>query len=101
MAPEDSTADVTADLQAGEASAQRAVEGLAGAARLEPESPAESRPGRPRRTPADLTAAAFFDVDNTLVHGSSLVHLGRGLAARKYFRYSDVWKPSTPRPSSS
>jgi len=42
--------------------------------------------------PADLTAAAFFDVDNTLVQGSSLVHFGRGLAARKYFRYGEVWK---------
>jgi HAD superfamily hydrolase (TIGR01490 family) len=43
-------------------------------------------------SPLDLTAAAFFDVDNTLVQGSSLVHFGRGLAARKYFRYGDVWK---------
>ncbi|MBY0442205.1 MAG: HAD-IB family hydrolase [Mycobacteriaceae bacterium] len=40
--------------------------------------------------PIDLTAAAFFDVDNTLVQGSSLVHFGRGLAARKYFTYLDV-----------
>ncbi|WP_019971909.1 HAD family phosphatase [Mycobacterium sp. 141] len=40
--------------------------------------------------PPDLTAAAFFDVDNTLVHGSSLVHFARGLAARKYFTYSDI-----------
>jgi HAD superfamily hydrolase (TIGR01490 family) len=40
--------------------------------------------------PVDLTAAAFFDVDNTLVQGSSLVHFGRGLAARKYFTYRDV-----------
>ncbi|AMW21539.1 hydrolase [Mycobacteroides chelonae] len=40
--------------------------------------------------PADLTAAAFFDVDNTLVHGSSLVHFGRGLAQRDYFQYSDM-----------
>lgn len=39
---------------------------------------------------ADLTAAAFFDVDNTLVHGSSLVHFGRGLAARQYFTYGDL-----------
>ncbi|WP_353615635.1 HAD-IB family hydrolase [Mycobacterium sp. D16R24] len=44
-------------------------------------------PGPP---PADLTAAAFFDVDNTLVHGSSLVHFGRGLAQRDYFQYSDM-----------
>ncbi|MDI3312805.1 MAG: HAD-IB family hydrolase [Mycobacterium sp.] len=40
--------------------------------------------------PVDLTAAAFFDVDNTLVQGSSLLHFGRGLAARKYFTYRDV-----------
>ena len=40
--------------------------------------------------PPDLTAAAFFDVDNTLVHGSSLVHFARGLAARKYFTYGDL-----------
>lgn len=40
--------------------------------------------------PTDLTAAAFFDVDNTLVHGSSVVHFGRGLAARNYFTYRDV-----------
>ena len=48
--------------------------------------------GRTAAVRADLTAAAFFDVDNTLVQGSSLVHFGRGLAARKYFQYSDVWK---------
>lgn len=59
---------------AGEASAERALEDL------------------PAPPPRDLTAAAFFDVDNTLVQGSSLVHFGRGLAARKYFQYSEVWK---------
>ncbi len=62
-------------MESGQASAEQAVEGLSA--------------GPP---PVDLTAAAFFDVDNTLVQGSSLVHFGRGLAARKYFRYSDVWK---------
>ncbi|WP_408065931.1 HAD family hydrolase [[Mycobacterium] vasticus] len=40
--------------------------------------------------PVDLTAAAFFDVDNTLVQGSSMVHFGRGLASRNYFTYRDV-----------
>ena len=39
----------------------------------------------PPPPPPDLTAAAFFDVDNTLVHGSSLLHFARGLAARKNF----------------
>ena len=62
---------------AGDVSAEVAVEALAAT-------------GAP--PPLDLTAAAFFDVDNTLVQGSSLVHFGRGLAARKYFRYSEVWK---------
>lgn len=64
---------------AGDASAAAAVTDLA----TEP-VPAPPAP------PPDLTAAAFFDVDNTLVHGSSLVHFARGLAARKYFTYHDV-----------
>lgn len=64
---------------AGDASAAAAVTDLA----TEP-VPAPPAP------PPDLTAAAFFDVDNTLVHGSSLVHFARGLAARKYFTYRDV-----------
>ena len=62
-------------MESGQASAEKAVDGLVA--------------GPP---PLDLTAAAFFDVDNTLVQGSSLVHFGRGLAARDYFQYSDVWK---------
>src|SRR5262249_28356171 len=64
---------------AGEASAEAAVAELAVEAATTPPPP-----------PADLTAAAFFDVDNTLVHGSSMVHFARGLAARKYFTYGDL-----------
>ncbi|BBZ65697.1 MAG: HAD-IB family hydrolase [Mycolicibacterium insubricum] len=64
--------------EAGDASAERAVADL----RADPAIP----------SPSDLTAAAFFDVDNTLVQGSSLVHFARGLAARKYFTYADVAK---------
>ena len=45
---------------------------------------AEDRP----QPPIDLTAAAFFDVDNTLVQGSSAVHFGRGLAALELFHVS-------------
>ncbi|KAA8970176.1 HAD family phosphatase [Mycobacterium sp.] len=60
---------------AGGASAERALDGL--------------RAG-PKQPPVDLTAAAFFDVDNTLVQGSSLLHFGRGLASRNYFTYRDV-----------
>ena len=34
---------------------------------------------------ADPTAAAFFDVDNTMMQGASIYYFARGLAARKYF----------------
>jgi len=40
--------------------------------------------------PLDLTAAAFFDVDNTMVQGASIIHFARGLAARKYFTSGDL-----------
>ena len=40
----------------------------------------------PRST--DLTAAAFFDVDNTMMMGASIFHFARGLAARKFFTTS-------------
>ncbi len=38
----------------------------------------------------DLTAAAFFDVDNTMMQGASLFHFARGLATRKFFTTGDV-----------
>jgi HAD superfamily hydrolase (TIGR01490 family) len=38
----------------------------------------------------DPTAAAFFDVDNTMMMGASLFWFARGLAARKYFTARDV-----------
>lgn len=65
---------------AGEASAKVALD------TLHARAPADDRPEVPR----DLTAAAFFDVDNTLVQGASIVHFARGLAARKYFSYGDI-----------
>jgi HAD superfamily hydrolase (TIGR01490 family) len=40
----------------------------------------------------DLTAAAFFDVDNTMMVGASIFHFARGLAARKYFTSADLLK---------
>lgn len=47
-------------------------------------------------TPADPTAAAFFDVDNTIVQGASIFHLARGLHRRKFFTTRDIlgaaWK---------
>jgi len=38
----------------------------------------------------DLTAAAFFDVDNTMMVGASIFYFARGLAARKFFTTSDL-----------
>jgi HAD superfamily hydrolase (TIGR01490 family) len=40
--------------------------------------------------PPDPTAAAFFDVDNTMMQGASIYWFARGLAARKYFTAGDL-----------
>ncbi|MGH3632038.1 MAG: HAD family hydrolase [Sciscionella sp.] len=63
---------------AGEASAAAAVDSAQAAA------------AAPFPVPPDLTAAAFFDVDNTMMMGASIFHFARGLAARKYFSSSDL-----------
>lgn len=36
------------------------------------------------------TRAAFFDVDNTIMRGASIYHLGVGLARLKYFTMGDI-----------
>ena len=40
----------------------------------------------------DLTAAAFFDVDNTIMQGASIFHLARGLHRRNFFTTADIAK---------
>jgi HAD superfamily hydrolase (TIGR01490 family) len=40
--------------------------------------------------PPDPTAAAFFDIDNTIVRGASIFHLAMGLAKRRFFSTSDA-----------
>lgn len=46
--------------------------------------------------PADPSAAAFFDVDNTIMQGASIFHLARGLHRRKFFTTREIlgaaWK---------
>ena len=76
--PEFGPAEQRLETLAASASAERALEGV------------QEQESGPEQPPVDLTAAAFFDVDNTLVQGSSVIHFGRGLAARKYFTYRDV-----------
>src|SRR3954447_15309699 len=47
-------------------------------------------------TPLDPTAAAFFDVDNTVMQGASIFHFARGLHRRNFFTTRDIlgaaWK---------
>ncbi len=43
-------------------------------------------------TPPDPTAAAFFDVDNTVMQGASIFHLARGLHRRQFFTTKDIVK---------
>ena len=65
-------------LLAGRAAAEAArAQGAA-----EPEFPA---PGDPR-------AGAFFDLDNTVMQGAAIFHLGRGLYKRKFFRKRELLK---------
>ncbi|MFI5504867.1 HAD family hydrolase [Corynebacterium kutscheri] len=49
----------------------------------------------PHITP-DNGVAAFFDIDNTLIQGSSLIAFAYGLAKRRYFKISEIipvaWK---------
>ena len=46
--------------------------------------------------PIDSGAAAFFDVDNTLIQGSSLISFGLGLARKRFLTFKQirtiVWK---------
>ena len=51
---------------------------------------ADAAPATPLAVPTDLTAGAFFDVDNTMMMGASIFHFARGLAARKFFTTADL-----------
>jgi HAD superfamily hydrolase (TIGR01490 family) len=92
MASSDSSSDSSSDTGSADGAGRVELDALATSASAERalndlrSAPEETRP----QPPIDLTAAAFFDVDNTLVQGSSVVHFGRGLAARRYFSYRDV-----------
>jgi phosphoserine phosphatase len=57
---------------------------VAGEAAAAAATPDEHRPE------PDPTAAAFFDVDNTMMRGASIYYFARGLAARKLFTMRDL-----------
>jgi HAD superfamily hydrolase (TIGR01490 family) len=63
----------------------RPLDGIAAACA----SAAAANVGGPRPAP-DLSAGAFFDVDNTIMRGASIFHFARGLAARKLFTSMDL-----------
>jgi HAD superfamily hydrolase (TIGR01490 family) len=67
--------------------------GEASAAAAEVDRPTSVPDLTPESDPAvvpDPTAAAFFDVDNTLMRGASIYHFARGLAARGMFGPRDL-----------
>ncbi|SFD80457.1 HAD family hydrolase [Streptomyces aidingensis] len=65
---------------AGVASAEAALSALPG-----PAAPVAEFP-----VPGDVRAAAFFDLDNTIMQGAAIFHLGRGLYKRKFFRKREL-----------
>jgi HAD superfamily hydrolase (TIGR01490 family) len=44
----------------------------------------------PVHVPPDPHAAAFFDVDNTMMIGASIFHFAKGMAARDFFSWRDL-----------
>ena len=57
-----------------------------------PERYAGSVPVVPGRVGEPAGAAAFFDLDNTLIQGASLFHLARGLAAHRFLSGREIAK---------
>ncbi|SPF06806.1 Phosphoserine phosphatase [Streptomyces sp. MA5143a] len=74
---------------AGEASAEAARKS---SRELEDLAPAPDTPAAEPEFPVlgDEKAAAFFDLDNTVMQGASLFHFGRGLYKRKFFETRDL-----------
>ncbi|MEU4109264.1 HAD family hydrolase [Streptomyces sp. NPDC048208] len=72
---------------AGEASAEAAR-------KSSQEHPEPEGSGREPEFPVlgDDRAAAFFDLDNTVMQGAALFHFGRGLYKRKFFETRDLAK---------
>ncbi|WP_265568388.1 HAD family hydrolase [Streptomyces hygroscopicus] len=77
---------------AGEASAEAARKSSQDAASQEAtvQAVAEREPQFP--VLGDDKAAAFFDLDNTVMQGAALFHFGRGLYKRKFFETRDLAK---------
>ena len=57
---------------------------------MEPGDPDRDELDRAFDVEADPTAAAFFDVDNTMMVGASIFHFAKGMAARNFFSWRDL-----------
>lgn len=94
--------DEASQRAAGEAAAAAAIEETFGlgledfSVGVDSVSGAFEAAGKPRLTqpdpdiPVDTGAAAFFDVDNTLIQGSSLILLAEELAKQRYISLRDL-----------
>ena len=61
------------------------------AAQAEQRPPAPEKPAEPEFPVAgDVRAAAFFDLDNTVMQGAALFHFGRGLYKRHFFQKREL-----------
>ncbi|OFT75454.1 phosphoserine phosphatase [Corynebacterium sp. HMSC30G07] len=95
--------DAEAQRAAGEAAAAAAIEETFGigieefALGVDSVGGAFATAGRPKLNqpdpdiPQDPGAAAFFDIDNTLIQGSSLILLGQQLAKRRYITLREIF----------
>jgi len=79
----------TGGVTAAAAAAEAELEELAGAASAAAATEEEAPLPAPAAAP-DPAAAAFFDVDGTLMRGASIFYFARGLSARGYFSTRDV-----------
>ncbi|MFC9278597.1 HAD family hydrolase [Streptomyces collinus] len=77
---------------AGEASAEAARKSSQEAQEAQEAAPAQEIADREPEFPVlgDDKAAAFFDLDNTVMQGAALFHFGRGLYKRKFFETRDL-----------
>ncbi|MBB5122766.1 hydrolase [Streptomyces eurocidicus] len=77
--------------EAARKSAQENEEAAEAAARAAEETAEAGAPAEPEfPVVGDVRAAAFFDLDNTVMQGAALFHFGRGLYKRHFFRKREL-----------
>ncbi|MGV9880455.1 HAD family hydrolase [Streptomyces sp. NPDC003006] len=76
---------------AGEASAEAARKSSQELEELAGRTAPDEAPGEPAfPVVGDVEAAAFFDLDNTVMQGAAIFHFGRGLYKRKFFERQEL-----------